>query len=170
MGRGKGGEEYCVACGAAVLCCCVTVLAVGLAGLGIAKIVMGAIYLHHCDIEKMIPIYLIVSGVVPLFFSSFSRRDEDRGFGVADICGLLAFLFNTAWLVCGSIWVYPNYGKLTSDQYIPCSETVKHHCVRGTCSMTFMTFAFSMVTIDWICFGLGMAFLASVYCRAACRD
>ncbi|KAH3755728.1 hypothetical protein DPMN_190428 [Dreissena polymorpha] len=53
--------------------------------------VSGAIYMHHCDIEKMIPIYLIVRGVVPLLFGSLiayssRRRDEDENvvFGPLD--------------------------------------------------------------------------------------
>ncbi|KAH3755633.1 hypothetical protein DPMN_190331 [Dreissena polymorpha] len=42
---------------------------------------LGVINLHHCDIEKIIPIYLIVSGVLTLLFGSliaksFRRRDK----------------------------------------------------------------------------------------------
>ncbi|WAR27994.1 hypothetical protein MAR_013698 [Mya arenaria] len=52
-------------------------------------------YLHDCSIERMIPIYLIVSGVVPLLFSGFSRHDDEgRSLGFGDCCGIFAFLFN----------------------------------------------------------------------------
>ncbi|XP_052215429.1 uncharacterized protein LOC127833944 isoform X2 [Dreissena polymorpha] len=127
---------------------------------------MGAIYLHHCDIEKMIPIYLIVSGVVPLLFGSLivnssRRRDEDENVvsGSLDrLCcaiqwGMMAFLIHTIWLICGTIWVYSNYWTLTSN-HVTCSQNVIRNCVQGTCNMTFLKFAFSMVTIDWICLAI----------------
>ena len=60
-------------------------------------------YLHECDIEKMIPIFLIVSALAPILFGGFGKRDEDEGLGFGGICGLIGFLFNLAWLVCGKV-------------------------------------------------------------------
>ena len=58
-------------------------------------------YLHDCDIEKMIPIFLIVSACAPILFGGFGKRNDDEGFGAGTICGVIGFLFNIAWLVCG---------------------------------------------------------------------
>ncbi|KAH3755725.1 hypothetical protein DPMN_190425 [Dreissena polymorpha] len=152
----------------------ISLIMIGPTGLAIAKIVMGAIYLRDCDIEKMIPIYLIVSGVLLLSFFGFTCFDmfyfcrsencwemlEKMSYSCCrffTLC-LLFILTHTAWLICGSIWVFPNYGKMTSN-HVTCSHEVISNCIHGACNMKFITFAFAMVTIDWICFALVMILL-----------
>lgn len=107
MGKGKSGlGDCCAICGAATLCCFVLIVVLVLGGLGIAKIVMGAIYLHDCSIERLIPIYLIVSGVSPILFGGFGRGSNTENDGenqnsiAGTICGIVGFLFNLAWLIC----------------------------------------------------------------------
>ena len=63
----------------------------------------GAIYLHDCDLERMIPIFLIVSAVAPILFGGFGKQKDDDSFGVGACCGLIGFLFSLAWLIAGII-------------------------------------------------------------------
>ncbi|KAL4219832.1 hypothetical protein ACF0H5_020244 [Mactra antiquata] len=171
MGKGKKGSELCMACGAAACCCFIVLIVFGLLGLGIAKIVMGAVHIHDCPIEKMIPIYLIVSGVAPIFFGGSSRnKDEDSESGslARTICGFIGLLFNIAWLICGSIWVYPNYGKVNSD-LPPCTGNMTTGCIQETCNKSLFTFAFAMVTIDWVLICLWIALIGCTLARYCCK-
>lgn len=173
MGQGKNGAlECCAACGAATFCCLFAILVLALGGLGIAKIVIGALYLHNCDIQYLIPIYLIVGGVSPILLGGFGRRgdDDESGGNIGSlICGVIGFLFNIAWLICGSVWVYPNYGKLSEVDFVVCKENVTVLCVDKGCNETLLTFAFAVVTIDWIFMGLMVVLIAfligSLFCK-----
>ena len=63
----------------------------------------GAIYFHDCDLEKMIPIFLIVSAVAPMLFGGFAKQNDDESFGVGTCCGTIGFLFSLAWLIAGTL-------------------------------------------------------------------
>ena len=67
----------------------------------------GAIYLHDCSIEDKIPIFLIVGALAPILFGGFGKKndDENEGFGVGTICGIIGFLFNIAWLIAGTLFI-----------------------------------------------------------------
>ena len=66
-------------------------------------LLLGSMYLQECNIQYLIPIYLIVSGVVPILFSGSGRKSNDgeTSFGIGELCGLVAFFFHVAWLMCG---------------------------------------------------------------------
>lgn len=59
--------------------------------------------------------------------------------------------------------MYPNYGKVTADDFVPCSANVTINCSRGNCDKDFITFAFAMVTVDWLFFGLGMGLVCYTF-------
>ena len=80
----------------------------------VSRLISGAIYVHDCPIEKLIPIYLIVGGCSPVLLgglSTFKKKgDEEDPFEsdgkkklnlVLRIIGAIGFLFNFAWLICG---------------------------------------------------------------------
>lgn len=172
-GKGKGGDDVCACCaavGAATLCCLIVLVVLGLVGLGIAKIVIGAIYLHDCSIEDKIPIFLIVGALAPILFGGFGKKndDENEGFGVGTICGIIGFLFNIAWLIAGSIWVYGTWSTVKSDTYVPCSHgnATEPGCTEGTCNNVLLTFAFATCTIDWILTGVWIVFIGCMIMRA----
>ncbi|KAH3786435.1 uncharacterized protein LOC127841674 isoform X1 [Dreissena polymorpha] len=173
MARGNGGAEGCAICGAVMICCgLVIVVLLGL-GLGIAKIVMGAVHLHDCPLEHMIPIWLIVSGVAPVFFGCSGRRNNDdsgekSGGGCAMILGIIGLLFNMAWLICGSVWIYPNFGKMKADDFIPCTENITTGCTKD-CHQPLLNFSVAMVTIDWMFF-VAWSVLIGCTIRAACAS
>ena len=71
-------------------------------------------YLHDCDLERMIPIFLIVSAVVPMLFGPGVRENRyeeddtvvasrDNDFGAGTGCGIIGFLFSLAWLIAGML-------------------------------------------------------------------
>ena len=68
-------------------------------------------YFHDCDIEKMIPIFLIVSAVAPMLFGGVGKRKEDESFGVVTVCGIIGFLFSLAWLIAGTVADTENNNK-----------------------------------------------------------
>ncbi|XP_060608061.1 uncharacterized protein LOC132760162 [Ruditapes philippinarum] len=170
MGKGKGdGLECCKVCGAAACCCFVLLLVLALAGLGIAKIVMGAVHLHDCSIEYLIPIWLIVSGCAPILFGGMGKQsnDEDGDSNMcAQVCGAIGFLFNLSWLICGSVWVYPNYNTVTADDFVQCTANITTNCTEGNCDKSLITFAFAMATLDWIFMGLWIVIIGCMICRA----
>ena len=77
-------------------------------------------YFHDCNIEKMIPIFLIVSAVAPMLFGGFGKRNEDDSFGLGAVCGIIGFLFSLAWLIAGTIAV-----KTTLLHLFPISPNVR---------------------------------------------
>ncbi|XP_052812274.1 transmembrane protein 272-like [Mya arenaria] len=169
MGKGRNGEGLAI-CGAACICCCFVGIGLALLGLGIAKIVMGAIHLHDCPLQDKVPIWLIVSGVAPIFFGGSARKEEEDGEAsqsiARSVCGIIGLLFNLAWLICGSVWVYPTYGTVNKDDFVPCIGNVTTGCSQD-CHKPTLTFAFAMVTVDWIFFAL---WLTIIMCsvRALC--
>ncbi|XP_060608062.1 uncharacterized protein LOC132760163 [Ruditapes philippinarum] len=170
MAKGKGGAlDCCAACGAAACCCFIVLIVIALAGLGIAKIVMGAIHLDDCSIEKLIPIWLIVSGCAPILFGGMGKQSGEDGGDTnpcAIVCGVIGFLFNLAWLICGSVWVYPNYNTVTADDYVQCTANITTGCTEGNCDKNLITFAFAMATLDWIFMGLWIVLIGFIICRA----
>lgn len=169
MGKGKGeGAELCVICGAMTFCCLVVLLVIALIGFGIAKIVMGSVYLHDCDIEYLIPIYLIVSGVAPIFFGGFGRQDDSNDNLCGPVCGVIGLLFNLAWLICGSVWVYPNFGKLNAVDFKQCTANVTDNCLTASCNKDLATFAFAAVTIDWFFMGLWIGLIGYILGKMIC--
>lgn len=173
MGKGKDRDELCACCamcGAAAFCCIAVLILMGLIGLGIAKIVVGAMYFHKCDIEKMIPIFLIVSAVAPMLFGGLGKRNEDDSLGFGTICGVIGFLFNLAWLIAGSVWVYGTWALIHSDTYVPCSKVNRTEgCTPGTCHNTLLTFSFAIVTIDWVFTGLWIVVIGCMILRACAK-
>lgn len=175
MGKGKE-DGFCATLGAAGLCCCVVVVVLFLFGIGIAKIVMGAVHIHDCSIQHLIPVYLIVSGVAPILLGGFGRQGEDDGQGgrgnnmCGTICGVIGFLFNLIWLICGSVWVYPNHAKVMADGFVACTSNRTTNCTVGDCNISLLKFAFGMVTFDWILMGLWVVLLCCILCRACAKS
>jgi hypothetical protein len=67
---------------------------------------VGAVHLHDCSIEYLIPIWLIVSGCAPILFGGMGKQsnDEDGDSNIcAQVCGAIGFLFNLSWLICGKM-------------------------------------------------------------------
>ncbi|XP_064481825.1 uncharacterized protein LOC135394779 isoform X2 [Ornithodoros turicata] len=70
----------------------------------ISMIVIGTLYFNACPIEKNLPIYLVVAGVIllVLFLGIHYRTDRILLYYG---CGCFLFLFFMAWQITGAVWV-----------------------------------------------------------------
>ncbi|CAK8683703.1 transmembrane protein 272-like [Clavelina lepadiformis] len=102
-----------------------TILIAVLLAVPIAMIVVGALNLHRCPIERFIPIWLIVGGSVGAFMQLMSiikrikskcegtESEEEDGKAYSGCSGLLG-CFNIAWFLAGNVWVYRIYHPNTN--------------------------------------------------------
>ncbi|XP_045202037.1 uncharacterized protein LOC123555494 [Mercenaria mercenaria] len=152
MGKGKSDEV--AVCGIVTCYCLIVMLLFGLIVFNIAKIVMGAVYFHECSIEKNIPIFLIVSGLASILASSNGRRNDEEIGLCWTSCGITVLLCNIAWVILGSIWIYPSYGKLSNVDFKKCEGNMTADCLDDICDKDLIQFAIASVTIDWLFMGL----------------
>lgn len=151
-GLGRGLKDGCLFGGICCIIILVILLVLGLVGLAITKIVMGAVYIDDCPKEKLIPIYLIVSGVCTFLnfglynFKPKSDEEKDPTAGgktsstIIRIIFLIAFIFYIIWLICGSVWVFPHFADIVDG----CPGEV------DCCEKKLAKFALAMLIIDWI--------------------
>ncbi|XP_060591393.1 transmembrane protein 272-like isoform X2 [Ruditapes philippinarum] len=167
-GKGQGQGDTGIIVGTCCLIIVVVILVLALFGLNIAKIVMGAVYIDDCPIQKLIPIYLIVGGVAPVFMgglSSLKKKNDDpvaeedlkEKCNLLTVIGLIGALFNFAWLICGSVWVFGNY----SDVMDGCGGS------SDCCDASLMKFALAVTIIDWIFYALILVAVCCV-CGVIC--
>ncbi|XP_053304375.1 transmembrane protein 272-like [Spea bombifrons] len=111
---------------------------------GTAFVSIGAFYLHDCEVERHIPIYVLVQGVVLLLAGVIVlilfTRDKFILFFLL-LCIPCTFWF--CWLIIGSVWVFPHY-------------TTYH----GQCNDVLYLFAFWTLIVQYI--GLSIAFLSTI--------
>ncbi|KAM4617877.1 transmembrane protein 272-like [Discoglossus pictus] len=71
----------------------------------IALIALGAMNIHRCPIQPLIPKYLIVAGITDLviIFLQFLKRNYEKP---VVILQSTAALFAFCWLIAGSVWVF----------------------------------------------------------------
>ena len=110
----------------------------------------GAVYLHRCQGQHIIPIWLIVFGSVSLLqtainvikriFSKNKQGEEEEGAqsNYADRTGscleTLISIFLFVWIILGSYWVFGFYGRWTV-------------CGSTTCYCHPVPFLFSYITL-----------------------
>lgn len=118
---------------------------------GISFVIIGTFYLGECVLERHIPVYVLVQGVLFLLIgcSLVMLLSSDKLILFCFFfCTLSIFWF--CWLITGSIWVFRHY--------------LSYH---GQCHDVLYLFAFWTLIVQYI--GLGIAFLASViYCCFFC--
>ncbi|XP_053544823.1 transmembrane protein 272 [Bombina bombina] len=119
--------------------------------IGIAFTCVGALYLSDCPIDKHIPVFVVVQGVIFLLFAItfLILLASDSFILFFLILGMLT-TFWFCWLIIGSAWVFPHY---TTYQ--------------GQCNHTLYLFAFWTLIVQYI--GLSIAILvAIIYCCFFC--
>jgi len=121
----------------------------------ITMIVIGAIYIDECNIQKNIPMWLIVAGTFGCLssilrtatncYSLFKKRstDEQHEIGKKGCLSSLIDLFLFAWFIAGNVWVYSIYKTV---QYDPAN-------MEFYCHKTCYLFSFWIITISWIMTG-----------------
>lgn len=151
-----------------IICCNIVVTVIGLIlciSIPIACIVIGAMNLHNCTIERYIPIYLIVSGSFGLVKAIIStictiknktsedHEDDGQAQNKTNPVEQIINIFLFAWFIAGSVWVYSIYGKVNYDD-----ETSILYCDK-----TAYLFTFILITITY-----ALAALSLLLCCCAC--
>ncbi|XP_066275098.1 transmembrane protein 272-like [Branchiostoma lanceolatum] len=139
--------------------------------LPIAYIVIGAMYLHDCTIQRMIPIYLIVMGafsaaknLMSLGERSRNHREDqsEKNANPNPLDGLFG-CFILAWFIAGNVWIYSVYTTVNMSD----SSDANY------CQPTLYLFAFWATTVTYIFLGLMMCCCcgaAIVFGSAAARS
>lgn len=127
----RNGQTTCrplfVLCGSLCTFGLVAVFAVLIVGHGIAKIVIGALYLRACPVQPLLPVYLVVGAIFPTGFYIACRLKKQENGGCNFTCENLGFalgvvlsLFLFAWLTTGTVLYENAKDKLAtaSDCYL----------------------------------------------------
>ncbi|KAM8974724.1 transmembrane protein 272-like [Pelodytes ibericus] len=119
------------------------------AGVHIASIVIGALYINDCPGQRLIPYYLIIWGAVSILLLSLTCLPcgdgrEPPGIGYCNLCtqGVL-ILFLLAFFIAGNVWIYSLYPEPWDVAGGP------NHCNR-----VLYLYAFWITTLCYICLGL----------------
>ncbi|XP_068117351.1 transmembrane protein 272-like isoform X1 [Hyperolius riggenbachi] len=119
--------------------------------IGIAFISLGALHIDECSLEKHIPIYVLVQGVVFLLMGctlTILLSSDKLILFFLLLCMLSTFWF--CWLITGSLWVFNHY--------------TSYH---GQCHDVLYLFAFWTLIVQYI--GLCIAALVMIiYCCFFC--
>ncbi|WAR21510.1 hypothetical protein MAR_015484 [Mya arenaria] len=148
----------------------IILLVLGLTGLGVAKIVMGAVYLDECEYEPLVPIYVLVSGCSGFFTVLLGRLKPNKDIQRSKqskssldkflvFLGGLAAVFSFVWLICGSVWVFGNY----SDVMNGCPGSP------NCCEKSIIKFAMTVTIIDLIVYGLILFVLVCICVSVICQ-
>ncbi|XP_076138072.1 transmembrane protein 272-like [Alosa pseudoharengus] len=126
----------------------------------IAEIVIGALYLDSCPLQRYIPIYLVVTGVIALsfvlqtFLPSSLYEGNERIRRIWTVWLSVISLFNFCFLIAGSVWIYSIY----KPNYNPAEGPY--------CDKTLYLFAFWMTTLIYILAALLFIVVCCVPCIA----
>lgn len=123
--------------------------------LPIAMLIVGAIYLNDCPVQKYIPIYMLVGGIfgvgkllIDIYTRCIKIRDAKRNTTterrreVGAVDGVVS-CFVVAWFIAGCVWIYgayvPDFARPDSPNY----------CHKG-----LYYFAFGVVTSTLVLLGI----------------
>ncbi|KAL4223256.1 hypothetical protein ACF0H5_016728 [Mactra antiquata] len=99
---------------------CVSLAFTAIAGVGfsLTKIIVGSEFIHSCPSKDMIPVYIVISGCLPVLLSSLrqsfskgnnSRKEDTFAMRVAFITAVFGIVVNLAWLVAGTYLVITTF-------------------------------------------------------------
>lgn len=126
----------------------------------VAMIVVGALNLDNCPLERFIPIWLVVAGSVSAFMQlgSIIKKikakcdgiedpdEEAQSFSVLNGLNGLIGCFNIAWFFAGNVWVYRVYGK--QDTTDPLSL---NYCDAATYYFAFWSITTAYIILAIVC-------------------
>ncbi|XP_053318872.1 transmembrane protein 272-like [Spea bombifrons] len=137
-----------------------------LAGINIANIVLGSVYINGCPGQRLIPYYLIVLGVGSLLLLSLTclpcgdGRDPPRTtLGLLCAQGALA-LFLFAFFIAGNVWIYSLYSEPWDSAGDPkwCNRILYLYAFWIT---TFFHMCFLLIIIAFLCLFICLCVLKS---------
>ncbi len=121
----------------------------------------GSQNLHQCQVERKIPIYLIVFGISGILCCLIAVKhkvqDEENSTYVTCIEGIICcFMF--AWFITGNVWVYRNY--------LPSFQPKDSNY----CDKTLYLFAFWLNTSVYIVLGIPTCCFCCCLCLSCVHD
>ncbi|XP_035687796.1 transmembrane protein 272-like [Branchiostoma floridae] len=130
-----------------------------------AMIVLGAINIHDCPIQRMIPIYLLVFGCFGILKNIISlyeryknhRENETENNAKQNPLEVMINCFLLAWFIAGNYWIYSVHRAVNMDD-----PTHEYYC-----DPTAYLFAFWVTTTAYIFVGL---LIICVCCTAFCTS
>ncbi|XP_051780174.1 transmembrane protein 272-like [Erpetoichthys calabaricus] len=123
-------------------------------GLSTAEIVVGAVYLEDCPVQRYIPLYLIVMGVAVMItrlFTSFKCCEQKSR--LCQVWKGVLFSFLLMWFISGNVWIYKTKLQVL-DKEKP-----------DYCNKSLYLFAFWMTTLLYTFLGL---MLVTACCTLGC--
>ncbi|XP_064489765.1 transmembrane protein 272-like isoform X2 [Ornithodoros turicata] len=137
----------------------VLILSLVLGALQIAGIVIGALHLNDCPVQRFIPIFLVTGGsigIVNVILGGYkrhrsSRDDESSSSTGLTCCSYIIQCFLLGWFIAGCVWVYgsylPNFDDPANPKY---------------CDKTLYYFAFSTLTAWLVISGVFIVYSCSM--------
>lgn len=115
--------------------------------LPLAYIIIGAIFIDKCPVNRMIPVYLIIAGILGLLQNGLMlMRKQVPNNEVASVsyrvCEGILMVVSFIWFLLGSIWVYSVVTRVCFKD-----EDEGHDCY---CNSVCYWFAFVMITLTYI--------------------
>ena len=136
----------------------------------------GAVHIHNCNINQMIPVWMIVFGssyILMVTFSilsflwdciyNFGKNLPERHYlNIFDIMVWIVSLFIFAWLIVGSVWVLGYYRAWSGAGRQNCSV---NHATSLCCEKPVFMFSFVIIIIDWVLILLTLViYILSILC------
>ncbi|XP_064489763.1 transmembrane protein 272-like isoform X2 [Ornithodoros turicata] len=169
-GRGSPSTKEYVGSLSAIICgsVIVLILTLVLGVLQIAGIVIGALHLNDCPVQRFIPIFLVTGGsigIVNAILSGCKRRrssgdDDESGTSLGlTCCTSIIQCFLVGWFIAGCVWVYGNYLPNFDDPSNP-----------KYCDKTLYYFAFSTLTASFAVGGFSIICCCCMIICALCME
>ncbi|ELU18049.1 hypothetical protein CAPTEDRAFT_222790 [Capitella teleta] len=138
-------------------------------GLPIAHIVIGAVYLDDCPVERFIPIYLVVAGcfllvkgimsIVEAYHKKDLDKDEEYQRPRVFSCGdgpIGCFMF--CWFIAGNVWIFSNVNKYQSED----------PALSNFCNATLYLYAYWVTIATYILMAVVLFLMCCAGCVACC--
>lgn len=151
-------------------CCSITIIIIVavLMALPIIMVTIGSYYLKNCTIQKMIPIWLIVLGVLMMIknistlvhrINSIKKREDTSSSTALNVFDSFMSIFIVIWFICGNIWVYSIYDRV---QHINPAD------LNSYCSKNTYLFSFWFITSIYIVMGFACIMFCFTVCLTIC--
>ncbi|XP_045107799.1 uncharacterized protein LOC123502684 [Portunus trituberculatus] len=135
---------------------------------GITFIVMGSVYINSCQIERYVPIWLIVQGVVMLFgigtggvIKKINQRSSSSSSStLMKILGFTVSVATAAWFIAGNVWVYKAWSQ---------NPDYAHYWFENGCDMSLFRVAFWGIIILDALFGVSLVVAIVAFLLRGCR-
>ncbi|XP_063607584.1 transmembrane protein 272-like [Penaeus indicus] len=130
-------------------------------GLTIAFITVGAIYKYDCNVQPMIPVWLIVEGVVSWLLSLTGKPDKSKRHTEYNLAKLsltiIVQLFAFGWFIVGNIWVFtawaknPDFEDLTQEN--SCHKGLFYLALYGGIILPYVGLVLALIFMIciWVC-------------------